>query len=101
HARRPHLHSFPTRRSSDLPQRLEDRVRESEHEQVLDRLLPEVVVDAVDLLLAEDGAELAVEGPRALVIASERLLDDDARPAALRDRKSTRLNSITFRSRMP
>ena len=36
-----------------IPQRLEHRVRESEDEQVLDGLLAEVVVDAVDLRLVE------------------------------------------------
>ena len=37
-----------------VPDRLEDAVGEAEHHDVLHRLLAEVVVDAVDLLLAED-----------------------------------------------
>src|SRR5205807_8475241 len=37
----------------------------------------------IDLLLREDAGDLAVERPRALEVAAERLLDDDARPAAL------------------
>ena len=37
-----------------VPQRLEDRVAEAEHQDVLDRLLAEVVVDAEALALVED-----------------------------------------------
>ena len=37
-----------------VPDRLEQHVREPEHEEVLDRLLAEVVVDAEDALLGED-----------------------------------------------
>ena len=48
-----------------VPDRLEDPVREPEHEQVLDRLLPEVVIDPVDLALVEDLVDLAVERARA------------------------------------
>ena len=36
-----------------VPDRLEDRVGEPQHEQVLHRFFAEVVVDAVDLPLAE------------------------------------------------
>ena len=35
------------------PERLEDGVAEAEHQEVLDRLFPEVVVDPVDLALGE------------------------------------------------
>ena len=42
-----------------VPQRLEDAVGEAEDEQVLDRLLAEVVVDAIDLLLDERGVQRA------------------------------------------
>ena len=44
-----------------IPERLEDPVAEPEDQQVADRLLAQVVVDAVDLRLAEDLADLAVE----------------------------------------
>jgi len=67
-----------------VPQRLEDAVGEPEHEDVLDGLLAEVVVDPVDLLLAEGGREPAAERLRARVVAPERLLDDDPREAARR-----------------
>ena len=39
-----------------VPDRLEDAVGEAEDQDVLDRLLAEVVVDAVDLVLAQDAA---------------------------------------------
>ena len=75
-----------------IPDRLEQAVAEAEDGEVLDRLLAQVVVDAKDLVLVEDGADLAVQAPRARQVVAERLLDDDARPAALRavDRRSAR-----------
>ena len=66
-----------------VPDRLEDPVAEPEDQQVPDRLLPEVVVDAVDLRLAEDLADLAVQADRRVEVVAERLLDDDPAPAAL------------------
>ena len=66
-----------------VPDGLEDAVAEPEDQQVADRLLAEVVVDAVDLLLAEDLADLAVEADRRVEVVAERLLDDDPPPAAL------------------
>ncbi len=66
-----------------IPERLEDPVAEPEDQQVADRLLAEVVVDAVDLRLAEDLADLAVEPLRRLEVVPERLLDDDPPPAAV------------------
>ena len=66
-----------------VPERLEDAVAEAEDQQVPDRLLAEVVVDAVDLRLAEDLADLAVELLRRVEVVAERLLDDDPPPAAV------------------
>ena len=65
-----------------VPQRLEDLVGEAQHEEVLDGLLPEIVIDAVDLVLAEVAPELPIEGPGALEVVAERLLDDDAGEAS-------------------
>src|SRR5690606_8797153 len=59
----------------------EDPVGEAEGEDVLDRLLAQVVVDPEDLLLLEDAEQAVIERPRALEIPPERLLDDQARPA--------------------
>ena len=64
-----------------VPDGLEDAVGEPEHQQVLDGLLPEVVVDPVDLALAHGLGELAVQRHRRLQVVPERLLDDDAAPA--------------------
>ena len=47
-----------------IPDPLEDRVAEAEDQQVLDRLLPQVVVDPVDPLLGEDLVEGGVEPAR-------------------------------------
>ena len=44
-----------------VPDRLEDRVGEPQHEQVLHRFLAEVVIDAVHLPLAEHGVDGLVE----------------------------------------
>ena len=67
-----------------IPERLIDAVGKSKHNQVLHRLLAQVVVDAVDLLFLKDALDGPVQFPRALEIASERLLDNQARPACLR-----------------
>ena len=66
-----------------VPDRLEDPVAEPEDQEVPDRLLAEVVIDPVDLRLAEDLADLAVEPDRRVEVVAERLLDDDPPPAAL------------------
>ncbi len=64
-----------------VPDRLEHPVREPEHHQVLDRLLPEVVIDPVDLALVEHAGELAVQRSGRVEVVTEGLLDDDAPPA--------------------
>ena len=66
-----------------VPEWLEDPVAEPEDEQVADRLLAQVVVDAVDLRFAEDLADLAIEPLRGIEVVPERLLDDDPPPAAV------------------
>jgi hypothetical protein len=71
-----------------VPERLEDAVGEAQSQDVLDGLLPEVVVDAVDLVLVEDGGDERVELVRGILVTAERLLEDRpgpsrfARPAA-------------------
>ena len=67
-----------------VPDRLEDAVGEAEDEDVLDRLLAQVVVDAVDLVLVEHA-----RGSRRLSARAEsrsrpeRLLDDHPPPVAV------------------
>ena len=50
------------------------------HQQVLHRLLAEIVIDAIRLMLGEESEDEIVERQRALEAAAERFLDDDARP---------------------
>ena len=66
-----------------VPDRLEDAVREPQREHVLDGLLAEVVVDPEDLALLEVLAELRGQLLRRREVVAERLLDDEARPAAV------------------
>ncbi len=61
-----------------VPDRLQEPVGEAEVEQVLDRLLAQVVIDAEDLVLAKDGVERRVEPPGTGQVPAERLLDDDS-----------------------
>src|SRR5687767_10003221 len=65
------------------PDRLEDAVREAEDEDVLHRLLAEVVIDAEDLVLAKDLLYHARELHRAVQVVTVWLLHHDARPSAL------------------
>ena len=65
-----------------IPDRLEDAVAEAEHQDVLDGLLAEVVIDPVDLVLAHHRESSRRLSSRADVeVGAERLLDDDAAPA--------------------
>ncbi len=61
-----------------VPDRLEDRVREAQVEDVLDRHLPEEVVDAVELRLVDERVQALVQLARRGEVVAERLLDDDA-----------------------
>ena len=64
-----------------VPEGLEDAVAEAEGEDVLDRLLPQVVVDPIDLRLVEGLVDLRVQRDRRGQVVAERLLDDHAAPA--------------------
>src|SRR5439155_26204416 len=55
----------------------EHRVAEPEHEQVLHRLLAEIVVDAKHTSLGNDRVQRPVELTRGLEVAPEGLLDDE------------------------
>ena len=68
-----------------VPHRLEDRVGETEGNNILHRLLSEIVVDAVDLAFIKDGVQLVVERSGRGEIGAERLFHNDAsRPVGLR-----------------
>ena len=60
-----------------VPDRFDQRVGEAEHEEVLDRLLAEVVVDAEDVLLGEHLVQHDVELVGGAEVTPEGLLDDD------------------------
>jgi len=77
-----------------VEQRLEDAVREAHHEDVLDGLLAQVMIDAVDLRLLEHLGDRVVDHARALQIAADRLLDDDARDPALGRRHEPRAREL-------
>ena len=62
---------------------LEDRVAEPEGEEVLHRVLAEVMIDPVDLVGPQELAEVAVELAGAGEIVAERLLDHDPRPGRI------------------
>ena len=69
-----------------VPDRFEDRVGEPEREDVLHRLLAEVVIDAKHLTFVEYAVQMFVEGPGRGEVGAERLLHDDAAGAVRLDR---------------
>src|SRR5205807_1569583 len=64
-----------------VPHRLQEGVRETEEQEILHRLLAEIVVDAEDALLIEYLMQRRVERPRTREVASEWLFHHDARGA--------------------
>ena len=64
-----------------VPERLKQGVGEPKHEDVLDRLFAEIMVNAIDLFFGEDGLQFGVQLPGRVQVGAERLLDDDAREA--------------------
>ncbi len=66
-----------------VPDRFVELVGEAQRQDVLDRLLAEVVVDAEHGVGREDRLDDVVQLARRLQVAAERLLDDDAAPLAV------------------
>ena len=66
-----------------VPDRVEQLIGESQRQDVLDRLLAQVVVDAEDRILGKDAVDHFVEIARAVQVVTERLLDDNPAPAVL------------------
>src|SRR6185312_11532435 len=62
-----------------IPDRFQQRIGETEIQQVLHRLLAEVVVDAENVVFAEKTVQRAIERARGFQVATERLFDDHAR----------------------
>ena len=65
-----------------IPQRLENTVGESEHQDVLHRFFAEVVIDAIDLWFLEDLSKLMIESPGGFEVAAKRFFDDYSPPVA-------------------
>ncbi len=66
-----------------VPDRLKEGVGEAEGQDILDRLLAQVMIDAEDLTFIEDFGEVAVQGPGRVEVAAERLLHHDTVPVAV------------------
>jgi hypothetical protein len=66
-----------------IPDGFEDAVAETKDQDVLDRFFPEVMIDAVDLLLPHERRQGEVQRLRARQIAPERLFDNDATPSRI------------------
>ena len=64
-----------------VPQRLEQRVGEAQREQVLDRLLAEIMVDPEGPLLGKGGGDRVVDLAAGLEVGAERLLERHAGPS--------------------
>ena len=67
-----------------IPDRLKQRIGETEHEDVLHRLLAEIMVDAINLLFAEMVAEGLIQLPRRGQIAAKRFFDHQSSPTGWR-----------------
>ena len=72
-----------------IPERLENRVRESQHQNVLRGLFAEKMVDAIGLIFVECVADDSIQFARRGEIGAERFFDDDARPASFLARDSS------------
>ena len=73
-----------------VPDRLEHAVGEAEHQQILDGFLAQIMIDAIHLIFVEVLVGEPIERARTVEIGAERLLDDDAPPAARRRIGKTR-----------
>src|SRR5262249_19853455 len=77
-----------------VPDRLEQSIGEPQNENVLDRFLSEVVIDAIELVLVEDIEQVVIELARRREIRAERLLDDDPTPGAVFLARETRSSEL-------
>ncbi|MPM88911.1 hypothetical protein SDC9_136015 [bioreactor metagenome] len=65
------------------PERLENHIGEAQHQNILHRLLAQIVVDPVNLILRKHGMEFAVQPFRRIVIVSERFFQHHMTPGAV------------------
>src|SRR5262245_3601309 len=66
-----------------VPDWLKQSIGKAQHEDVLYRLLAEIMIDAIDLVLFEDIKQFSVEHARGCEIGPERLFDDYPTPGAI------------------
>ena len=66
-----------------IPDRLEHAVGKSQHQDVLHRLLAEIMIDPVDLVLVHQLQELGVEVLGRFEVGAERLFDHQPTPRAV------------------
>jgi hypothetical protein len=66
-----------------IPEGLENPIGEAEREDILNRLFAQVMIDTVDLVLAEDSTELTIELLGGNQITSKGLFNDQACPGSI------------------
>ena len=66
-----------------VPDRFEDAVGQPKRQQILNRLLSQVVIDAIHLRLAKDGLHRAVQVSRRVEVNAKGFFDDQAAEAVL------------------
>ena len=66
-----------------VPDRVEQLIGEAQRQDVLHRLLAQVVVDAKDRILGKDAVDYFVEIAGTVQVVTERLLDDNPAPAVV------------------
>jgi hypothetical protein len=85
-----------------IPDRLEHAVRNSQHQDVLDGLLAEVMIDPIELTLFDQPQQVVIQRLRRRKVRSERLLDHQSPPcffllleqADVRGRLADRLEGV-------
>ena len=81
-----------------VPQRLEHRVGEAQREQVLDRLLAEIMVDAEGALLGKGGGDRVVDLAARFEVGAERLFERHAHRRAGEARRAASPSMVGLNS---
>ncbi len=66
-----------------IPDRLEHAIGEAQHQDVLNRLFAEVMIDPIELVFVHDFEQLVVQGLGRGQVGAERLFDHQPPPRAL------------------
>ena len=66
-----------------IPDRLKNRVAQTEYQKVLCRLFAKIMIDSVNLMFLENRRQLAIQFACRSQIMSERLFDDYPAPTAI------------------